>query len=341
MTRRFSLKPLLDFLRRIQELAQSEIPWKSPIPPDKLRIVGVGVVALFVVLFTLILLPRDFLVEEPPPPTPTLWIGGNVHLDTLGFEAFSKILPLVQGPGIISLQGPISKGLSGPKPTGTQLFNGTRTAQTLSAARVRAAGIANNHSLLGGEHSETMTAWALRNAGVHAMGGPAGMALLEVEGISVAVTAHNLVGRLPPRIDGELRAAASAADVFVATLHAEEDRRLPSRLVNDAVKLALSAGAQVVVVHGSHMVGPVERRDDAVVAWGLGDVLYSYPVSMKEDAVLLQVELTTPVRARIIPITTGLGGNPARPSRKAADLLDFMVDMGSQFIERDEQGAWF
>jgi poly-gamma-glutamate synthesis protein (capsule biosynthesis protein) len=99
----------------------------------------------------------------------------------------------------------------------------------------------------------------------------------------------------------------------------------------------------VIAAHGTHAVGPVERREHAVIAWGLGNVAFACDCTNEPDAILLRV-LVAPdkvVRAEVVPIRAGLNKGPAGPSQDANGIFDLLEAIGSKKLDRKGSVAEF
>ncbi len=142
-----------------------------------------------------------------------IWLGGDVFLGR-GEGAPLRPLAALSGVGIVNLEGPV--GLPAVFP---RLTHAPAALGQLRAAGIRVAGIANNHSANTNEPDGATTARALREAGVLAAGLSAGAAMLELDGMRVAVTAHDLSRGVPARLAKDLREARARADLLVATFH--------------------------------------------------------------------------------------------------------------------------
>src|SRR5262249_46107783 len=151
---------------------------------------------------------------------------------------------------------------------------------------------ANNHSADAGPAGAVQTARWLSKRGIIPAGGPAGTAFLHINDITIAMTAHDLTHGVPPHLADELKAARSDADVLIATFHVTgPPSYLPRPELRRAVETAYQAGAGVIAAHGTHAIGPLERRDHAVIAWGLGNVAFACDCTHEEDAILLRVRV--------------------------------------------------
>jgi poly-gamma-glutamate synthesis protein (capsule biosynthesis protein) len=137
-------------------------------------------------------------------------------------------------------------------------------------------------------------------------------------------------------LKSDLFEARRRGDVLIATFHVTGPALYARRPeLRQAVELALSAGARVVAAHGTHAVAAVERRGDAVIAWGLGNVAFACDCTDEADAVLMRVrfegtsEGTKVAAVELLPIDAGLDGGPARPSEDAAGILALLRSIGS------------
>ncbi|MEZ4443052.1 MAG: CapA family protein [Polyangiaceae bacterium] len=271
----------------------------------------------------------------PTPGTFVGWVGGDVHLG----RAMGPLLVglgLV-GPGFVNLEGPVAER---PAPChqaarSTQgglrrcLANAPGGLVRLLRAGIEVVGIANNHALDRGPEGRDTTLRALRGVGLAPSGAPWGAPRIVQRGRGVAFTSVDLHGQGPDRLRDEL----SRAGEVVAFHVTGPPSYLPTPELREAVDLALAAGARVVVAHGSHALGAVERRGGAVIAWGLGNLAFACDCTEERDGLLLQLELDdAPPRVRVIPIDAGLGGAPATPASDPALTFELLAALGSSPI---------
>jgi poly-gamma-glutamate synthesis protein (capsule biosynthesis protein) len=273
-----------------------------------------------------------------------LWLGGDVNLGDGGRGQLQGISGIVQGAaGIVNLEGPVARRGQLSR-TGLRLWNAPKTLPELKATRVNVAGIANNHAADAGALGPKQTAEQIRRQGMLPAGRPAGPAVIVVSGISIAVTAHDLTHGVPPHLAADLAAARRRAEVLVATFHVTgPPLYLPSPELKRAVETAYRAGALVIAAHGTHSIGPVERRNNAVIAWGLGNVAFACDCTSEQDAILLRVQLE-PERvlgAEVVPIQAGVNHGPALPSKDANGIFDLLEAIGSSKLERHGDRAVF
>ena len=233
--------------------------------------------------------------------------------------------------GVVNLEGPIALGPGGsrnPRKGPIWLANPTGTADFLRAQRILAASIANNHAGDLGMDGEARTVASLRAAAVTPFGRAAGAATLLVDGVDVRLFSHEVED---PGLPATLTSQLGISNLFsVVALHVTgPPSYLPSPALTAAVDAATDAGADVVVVHGSHLVGPVVRRGSAVVAFGLGNLLFDCPCTDQTDAIVLRVPVNGSGRAEIFPIRAGLNGADASPAPDADGILDLLAGLDS------------
>jgi poly-gamma-glutamate capsule biosynthesis protein CapA/YwtB (metallophosphatase superfamily) len=277
--------------------------------------------------------------RAPAPKSARLWLAGDVFLGAGGHAQLAD-LPGITGPGagIVNLEGPIA-------PTATEggevrLVHGEAALTDLAAAGVRVAGIANNHAHDAGTEGIARTFTQLQSHGIQ----PAGVARLQVDGLRVVVTAHDLQAGVPPDLLTQLQAAKRQGDVLVATFHVTGPASyLPRPELREAVAISLHAGALVVAAHGTHALGPVERRGAAIIAWGLGNLAFACECTEESEAMLLRVTLdaTRVLRAEVVPIDAGLHGQPTRKARDPLGILDLLDGLGgTKLLRHDGLGTF-
>jgi poly-gamma-glutamate capsule biosynthesis protein CapA/YwtB (metallophosphatase superfamily) len=273
-----------------------------------------------------------------------LWLGGDVSLGDGGRGQLEGIARIVQGAtGIVNLEGPVTER-GQLKPRSLEVWNAPQSLSEIAALNVKVAGIANNHAADAGPRGPERSAETLRWHGLAPAGGPAGTTILHVNKITIAVTAHDLTHGVPMHLAAELKAARGQADVLIATFHVTgPPSYLPRPELRRAVEIAYQAGAQVIAAHGTHAVGPVERREHAAIAWGLGNVAFACDCTHETDAVLLRVRVAPgkAAEAEVIPIQAGVNRRPALPSKDAKGIFDLLEAIGSSKLKRNGDRASF
>ena len=273
-------------------------------------------------------------------PALRLWLAGDVHLGQSRGGVLSPLRDALKdfGCGIVNLEGAVSVEESQIVDGKPNLFNHPRALPQLTALGVCAASIANNHALDAGREGPNATAQALQQNGISPVGDVAGAALLSQGPWKIALASHDLTHGVSASLADELVAAKRGADLLIATFHVTgPPSYLPSKDLKQAVQVALDAGARVVAAHGSHALGPVERRGDAVIAWGLGNVAFSCDCTQEEEALLLRLQFDgQTIRAEVVPLWAGLKGSTARvmPDEKQGGIFDLLEALGSSPLVR-------
>lgn len=264
-----------------------------------------------------------------------LWLGGDVHLGAGDGAALAALPEVTRGePVVVNLEGPLGDGAAAS--SAARLVNAPGTAKALARAGVRVASVENNHANDLGAAGRAATRAALLAAGVQ----PAGVARLgDVAVVALDLTeVHDLTG-----LAARLRTLRANASALVVTVHVTAPPSyLPTRELEAFVDTALAAGASVVAAQGTHALARVERRGDAVIAWGLGNVAFACACTDESDGLLLRVELDAQgrvTRATVVPIDAGLRGAPVRPAKDAALTLELLESLGSSALSRTSQGA--
>jgi poly-gamma-glutamate capsule biosynthesis protein CapA/YwtB (metallophosphatase superfamily) len=190
--------------------------------------------------------------------------------------------------------------------TGLSLVGSSDTAAVLAATGFDLLSIANNHTGDAGPGSVQATAAALGAAGIDSLGlSGVDPVLRDLDGVRVAFLAFDLT-RGPGSVDVATRgwnpdeaAAAVAgarlsADVVVVSLHGGvEHLPAPDPALRAAVGVVAGAGADVVWVHGAHVVYPVEvvttGNRPAVIAYGLGNFLFDQMLPGTTEGLVIEV----------------------------------------------------
>jgi hypothetical protein len=277
-----------------------------------------------------------------------LWFGGDVHLGESARGGLEGITAIVGGAaGIVNLEGPVGDGAGGARidAEGARVWltNPSTAPAWLRAHGVVAASITNNHADDLGPEGPAHTAARLRDGGVVPAGAPAGPARFTVGGTVVSFLAHELE---EPGLAEALAAELLAGEgtLRAVALHVTGGRSyLPSPALRRAVDGALAGGADIVVVHGTHVLGPVERRSGAVIAWGLGNLLFDCVCTVDTEALVLRVAIGPdgPGVAEVIPVTAGLGGLGVTLAADAEGVFDLLDALESSPLTRLGDRAWF
>ena len=249
-----------------------------------------------------------------------LWLGGDVHL---GAGALPR-LPFI-GEGVVNLEGPVAEGAATPE----RLVNAS--AASLADAGVRVAWVENNHADDDGPKGRERTVAELERLGIAA----AGTSAVSLGGLKVVFMGVDVQKGV---YAAELDAARARGDVLVVGFHVTAPALLlPPPDLEVAVDLALEHGATVVVAHGSHALGRVERRGGKVIAWGLGNLMFECPCTTERDGLVLEVELDGDqvARAWAVPVAAGLQGGTPSLSEQPELVFGVLESLASTPLARD------
>jgi hypothetical protein len=160
--------------------------------------------------------------------------------------------------------------------------------------------LANNHSRDFGEEGRTASMQNLANAGIKHTGREGDFAIVEANGLSVAVLGYAVTLNSNLLLDYDIAAAtvqqlAATHDIVVITFHGgaegKDVTRLPfaeeeyfGEMRGDVVKFArlmVDSGADLVVGHGPHVVRGMERYKDRLIAYSLGNFATYYGISVE------------------------------------------------------------
>jgi Bacterial capsule synthesis protein PGA_cap len=271
-----------------------------------------------------------------------LWLGGDVNLGDGGHRQLQSMARMVPGSaGIINLEGAVAPA---PGSGNFVLWNSPQAVNELADIGVRVAGIANNHAADLDPNGPRKSMDILRALGFLPAGGPAGPALLKINGVSIAITAYDLTEGVPQNLQADLVEARRHADLLIATFHVTGPvSYLPRPELRRAVDIAYAAGAKVIAAHGTHALGPLERRGDTVIAWGLGNVAFACDCTDEEDAILLRIRVQPGrvIAADVLPLRAGLNNRPALPSADPDGVFDLLEAIDSAKLTRHGNSASF
>jgi hypothetical protein len=274
---------------------------------------------------------------SPPEPV-TLWLGGDVFL---AYPAPGRLAPL-RGPGFVNLEGPLHPQGEHGAQVGERvvLLHPAAALPHLHEAGVIATGLANNHRDDAGAEGRAHTRAQVQAHGLLPVEEQGEVWVPAAGGPRVALTAHAIGETIPDGLLEDLARARQRADALVATFHG-----VPGPALREAVQLAVQAGARAVAVHGSHELGRVERQGQAVVAYGLGNLLFDCTCTSSTEGLLLQLELFPDgsTGATVFPVEAGLQGAPARHlvGEEGDRALDKLEGLGGTPLVRGEGRAIF
>lgn len=278
--------------------------------------------------------------QGPFEPNPTEASGGSLTIvaggDTMmgsdlrrttglapgdGDVLFDGVRPILEPADVafLNLEGPLADGLPSDKcaPDSTSCYafrTPTRYAAALQRTGLDLASLANNHAFDVGPEGQESTMKALDAVGIAHAGRYGDTALIERDGVKVAlVAAHSGSCCLNVNELDEVRAAVALADqqadIVIFSFHGgmegAQARHVPGKTevawgeargdVKALGRAAIDAGADLVVGHGPHVVRAMEVYHGRLVAYSLGNFMgykqFGTGGGYGGNTVLLEVEL--------------------------------------------------
>ena len=214
--------------------------------------------------------------------------------------------------GVLMDGGEPAKKCSNPK--ACYLFRSpTRYAEYLKAAGFDVMSLANNHARDFGEEGRDSSMRALARVGIRHSGRVGDFASFDVNGLSVAVLAYAVTKNSNMLLDAALseqtvKDFAKTHDVVIVSFHGGAEGRDVTHLpfaeeeyygeprgdVVEWSRMVVDAGADLVIGHGPHVVRAMERYNDRLIAYSLGNFATYYGISVadiKGVAPILRVTL--------------------------------------------------
>jgi len=196
-----------------------------------------------------------------------------------------------------NLEGPISS--RGKNAGSAYSFRmDARVIGGLKFAGFDAMSVANNHSGDWGKEAFSDTLSILREANIIPAGATTSPEIFEIKGLKLGLLAFSDFPGLGIRADDEVVKkgvswAKSAADLIVVSFHfGEEYKKEPSLRQIKLAKIAIDAGADLVIGHHPHVTQPVEKYVDSYIAYSLGNFVFDQNFSEETmTGLLLEVEI--------------------------------------------------
>ena len=271
--------------------------------------------------------PSDAPITTAPDTTTseprqawTLLAGGDVRMEraeSLGLDPFAQVVPSLGSAefSLVNVETAISDR-GAPRDKAYVFRAPPSAAARLAAGGVRVANLANNHASDYGPDALADTVDLLEDAGVTTVGAGrnldeaygyrmlatdrgvkvafVGASLIVPWGFAATATAPGIASAHIParaRLLDTVRAAASAADAVVVTVHWGIER---NPCPNDDQRLLaqqlLDAGADAVIGHHPHVLQPVVVSDDKLVAFSLGNFVWDPRPGLTGETGVLQID---------------------------------------------------
>jgi len=143
---------------------------------------------------------------------------------------------------------------------------------------VEAVALENNHVLDHGEDAYIETQTHLSNAGV-VWSGDGQLGVIEVKGIQIAMLSYLCIDRydqLWNKVPADIKAAKEAYPVVIVNFHwGNELMYSPTNNQIKMGRLAVDAGADLVLGHHSHRIQPIEQYKGVYICYSLGNFCFA------------------------------------------------------------------
>lgn len=229
------------------------------------------------------------------------------HLpDDDGVSFLADVTPVLSAADIAfgNLEGVlVDGGEPGKKcsnPSACYLFRSpTHYVDHYKAAGFDVLSLANNHARDFGEAGRTTTMVTLDRAGIQHSGRVGSFASIEKNGLKIAVLAYAVTRNSNMLLDYKyanetVARFAESHDIVVVSFHGGAEGRDVTHLPfdeeeyfgeprGDIVRFArnvVDAGADLVIGHGPHVIRAMERYDDRLIAYSLGNFATYYGISV-------------------------------------------------------------
>jgi poly-gamma-glutamate capsule biosynthesis protein CapA/YwtB (metallophosphatase superfamily) len=261
-------------------VAPEQIP--QPVPPRRITIAAVG----------------DMMIGTDYPENHLPDDDGVAFLADVATWLWPADIAFGNLEGVLIDGGEPGKKCSNPR--ACYLFRSpTRYAWHYRAAGFDVLSLANNHARDFGEDGRTTSMEALRRTGIQHSGRVGDFASIEVGDMCVAVLAFAVTKNSNMMLDYELseqtiRKFAQDYDIVVVSFHGGAEGRDVTHLPFDEEeyfgeprgdvvrfsRMAVDAGADLVIGHGPHVVRAMELYQDRLIAYSLGNFATYYGISV-------------------------------------------------------------
>lgn len=274
-----------------------------------------------------------------------LWLAGDLHL---GHElsAPNRFLSQLPGQGFVNLEGPIAQGpgwSAGPNPSEVKLRNHPKAITWMTKSGILGATLLNNHQRDTGPTGTQKSASFLRAANLLPISSaqePNSSQYGPWRLVSAYLGNHQSVGLSPDDLQ-TMAKYKTQGSTLVVSLHIDAPpSHLPSPRVRHAVQTLRASGADVIALHGSHVIGPLTRTKHCLIAWGLGNLSFACPCSQERLGLIVQLRRMPDqsIRAKIIPIAVGSPSHSVRPFDDPHSAFELLKALKSSPMKI--RGAW-
>jgi poly-gamma-glutamate synthesis protein (capsule biosynthesis protein) len=191
-------------------------------------------------------------------------------------------------------------------------------AAAISAAGIGLVGLANNHIFEYGEEGLNETVLHLQENGID-WTGKKNNHIRNIAGQQIAFLSwsllpdhywpgldpsehYNIAQNSTPILE-EVKRVRSISDYVVLMLHwGNELIDRPSKKQQEMAHVLVDGGVDVILGHHAHVLQPIERYKDAVIAYSLGNFVMDSWLPETRESVILEVSLGKRIGYRAIPV---------------------------------------
>lgn len=265
----------------------------------------------------LTLLALSAVVQTQTKPI-TLRAVGDVMLgrevEKMGVSPFRDIAATLKDASLTFAN--LECALSWKKGEGEKLYRlraSPRRSEWIKSSGIDIVSLANNHAADAGTGGFFETIFALGKSGVVSL--YEDPVQIEVNGTKIAFVAYTDFRKdACPGMSvfsiAQLKAdiIKMTAPVRVVSIHwGEEGQNIPTARQREFAKVMSGLGVDLILGHGPHMLQPVERIGNCLVAYSLGDFVFDIRKGPRTDGAILDVTIQGPdvTKYKLIPIKAG------------------------------------
>ncbi len=279
--------------------------------------------------------------------------------NTIGIS--TEIMQVLKGADIAfcNIECPLSTDSKGINAVEKAVFRGHPSfAQLVFEAGFTLANIANNHICQHGEQAFHDTINALNKHSIATIGiaGQDNFSSIpyfrKIQGISICFIGYSLVlenympqqnlyaCNLEHEILQDVRSLSRKVDIVVVSIHAgEEGVILPHPDIIRFYRQVIDAGANIVLGHHPHVFQPIERWNQGLIIYSLGNFIFDLfwnPLLFQSAVVVIEIEARDIINIECIPVVmemdyfvSTLNGEPKeeflKQLRCASNLLEGLI----------------
>ncbi|MFN7088525.1 MAG: CapA family protein [Candidatus Paceibacteria bacterium] len=261
-----------------------------------------GIFFIFLQKSTIVIQPEPSfsVVNLTPDPSPspaptTIVLGGDVMLGRKVnavlsekgdyFHAFLHIEPILKNAdiAIINLESPIIEGCPIVRASTFKFCTSPESAKAIAKAGIDFVSLANNHYLDYGSKGLNETIRFLEKENVIPIL-QAKPVFKKIDGKSFGILAFNLTwpGLKETEIIEIVNDTKAKSDFVIISLHwGDEYKNTPSKSQQVFAHALIDNGANIIFGHHSHYIQPIERYNNGLIFYSLGNLIFDQMWSEK------------------------------------------------------------